>query len=511
MTTIDAQPSIYYGAAAALHTIASDLSAAVNAKWGALSGCSGMSGSYDEARKWAASYDSQTTLALDAATALAMTMDAYASALRQVGFNHEMADYHATLAAHRGAPPVKPAAPDIPAVTMCRVPPPSAGGPGNGLTDVVGLAEKVGITIPDGDTGKLGTLGDTWAALGAAPAVEGVSDEIGRVINAIRLVRSPEADTALADLTSMQSAAQELAAGFTALAGSCYDHKTALEDLRRQLEKALEDLAKEIAEQEAITLAVGVAASFLTFGVGAVVAVARTAQIVDKCAGPIRAMIDVWKARRLEKEVDTGATLADRAKQMRKLESRLSDDSQTPQAPIRNPRNIKDPAGPGGANVGVISTRPAGWTPQDEAAIKDYTGGGHRELNETLRDGKPLTTDQQARVDAIGTALAKCPSHPGWVVRGTKLPPDVLAEYKEGETITEKGLMSSSRTKEGAFLGGDNNVEMHIFSKSGKDISSISSAGQHEEEVLFGDHTPMRVLKNMAGPGGKTILYLEEQ
>jgi hypothetical protein len=41
-------------------------------------------------------------------------------------------------------------------VTLCRIPPPSAGGPGNGLeTGVVGLTEKIGVTVPDGHTGKL--------------------------------------------------------------------------------------------------------------------------------------------------------------------------------------------------------------------------------------------------------------------------------------------------------------------------------------------------------------------
>jgi len=509
VTTIDVQPSLYFTGASALYTAAIDLFNEVQAKYGSIAACSSMAGSYDEAKTWATAYDAHAAQAIDTATALADTMDKYAKAMRTLGYNHQVADYNATIGS-KGPAPTKPADP-MPAVTLCDAPPPSSGGPGNGLSDIVHLAEKVGITIPDGDTGKLGTVGDAWIALQSASAVGGLSDEIGRIINSVSLIHSPETDTVIADLKSMQTSAQAVATGFGDLAISCLEHASALQELRNQLEKQLEDLAKEIIKEIGVGLAVTVVTSMVTFGIGAIIEAVRVGELVERAAPPIKALVDLWKARRLKKDEDKAQTLADEYKKMKKLNQRIGQEEKAPTGPAKNLPDIKNPEVPKDANWGVISTRPAGWTDADEAAIKDYTGTGHRELNEALRSDKPLAPDQQARVDAINNALGKCPTHPGWVVRGTKLPPEILSKYKEGDTVIEKGLTSSSRTADGAFTGGNNNVEMHIFSKTGKDVSNISHAGQHEEEVLFGNNTPMKVLQNRPGPDGKTILVLQEQ
>jgi hypothetical protein len=175
--TIHVQPGTYYVAAAALHTAAEDLWAAVSGRWDAIGDCAHMSGTYDDGKAWAASYDARAWDALDAATALASALDAQSAALRDMGYTHAQADYQATIGS-KGAPPEKPATP-LPAVSVCKVPPPSAGGPGNGLDDAVQLAAKIGITVPDGDTAKLGAVGDAWAALAADHAVTGLADELG--------------------------------------------------------------------------------------------------------------------------------------------------------------------------------------------------------------------------------------------------------------------------------------------------------------------------------------------
>ncbi|WP_216894699.1 hypothetical protein [Nocardia alni] len=498
MTTVDAQPSIYYGAASALHTIASDLSAAVNAKWGALSGCSGMSGSYDEAKKWSASYDLQTTMALDAATQLAMTMDKYGSALRTVGFNHEMADWSATIG-NKGPAPVKPAAPDIPAVTMCRVPPPSAGGPGNGLSDVVGLAEKVGVIIPDGNPGKLGTIGNTWAALASDHAVTGLPDELGRIVNAVHLVKSPEVDTVLSDLAGMQTSARALEGQFNALAGACHDHETALCDLRDKLTKQLKALAKELAEQEAINLAIGAAASMLTFGLGAVVAVARTAQIVEKFAGPIREMVESWKAERaIAKGVKVEENIADETRKMQSLENRLDDDE------------FSDP----GDSTWLADKN--GITPNDAAVLNrgpSSLGGsrdGSSDLISAIREDR-VTPRQQADMDAYNKALDKLPAYKGNVVRQTHLSPEQIAEYKPNQPYTEDGYTCTSTNMNGTGNGvnmGSTNVEYRMTSKTGRQIGDY---GGTYDEVQFKDHTNFMVKANYFDPKlGKQIIVMDE-
>jgi hypothetical protein len=154
MTTIDVQPTTYFTAAAALSTSAANLFNEVQALYRCLALCGSMAGSYDEAKDWAKKYDSEAALAVELGTSLASTMDTYAKTLRTVGWHHQMADYNATTGTNKGPAPARPVDP-MPAVTVCEAPPPSAGGPGNGLSDIVHLAEKVGITIPDGDTDKL--------------------------------------------------------------------------------------------------------------------------------------------------------------------------------------------------------------------------------------------------------------------------------------------------------------------------------------------------------------------
>lgn len=314
MTTIDVQPSIYYTAASSLHTYAANLFTLFDGKADTLDTCSSMAGSYDEAKTWAAGYDRSSYQALDSMYALAETMDAYAGTLRTLGHNHEMADWNANTSTGKGAAPTKPADP-MPAAWECRKPPPSSGGPSNGLTDAIHLAEKVGITIPDGDLTKLATIAGVWTTLHTDKALSGLHEGIGRIISAISLIRSPEASQVVEDLQSMQTSANTLLAGCGDIATSCHSHHDDLSTLRDQLKKQLEDLAKDFLEQEAITLTIGVAASFLTFGAGAVIAAGRTAELVDKFAGPIREMVTVWiKARKAKKEANAAETLASQAK-----------------------------------------------------------------------------------------------------------------------------------------------------------------------------------------------------
>ncbi|WP_067664723.1 hypothetical protein [Nocardia miyunensis] len=495
MTTIDVQPSIYYTAASALHTSAVNLYNAFDNRSDALDQCGSMAGSYAEARSWAAGYDANAHQALQTMFTLAETMDAYAGTLRTIGYNHQLADWNATTGT-KGDVPVKPTDP-LPAVLMCRKPPPSAGGPGNGLSDAIHLAEKVGITIPDGDLDKLSSIAGTWTAMQTDQAISGLADGISRIISSVSLVKSPEATQIVEDLQGMKLSATTIAEGCGEIAQSCHSHHDDLNDLREKLKKQLEDLAKDLIEQEAITLAIGVAASFLTFGAGAVIAAARTAQLVEKFATPIREMVTVWiKAGKAKKEYDATKTLAGAAKRDRDLAARIK------KAEADAKKEEKPPAKP-------ANTRPAGWTNADETAVRDWTGGGCKDIQEALRADKPLTHDQQARLDAVNTAMNKCPVSTGWKVRGTHVPDDVLETYQEGATIADKGLTASSHTKEGAYLGGNNDVEMHIFSKSGRDVSQVSHAGAHEEEVLFKQKTPMKVLKRQ-DIGGRTILYLEE-
>jgi hypothetical protein len=469
--TIKVSPQVYYVAAAALHTAAADLFTEVLGKWTALSECAHMAGTYDDAKKWADSYDTRSWEALTAATTLAAAMDSYAAVLRQQGYNHALADYNATIG-DKGAPPEKPASP-VPAVSVCQVPPPSAGGPGNGLDDAVQLAQKVGIPIPDGDTGKLGAVGDAWAALAAVHPVAGLADELGRIMGLIEVQESPEIEFVVTDLKQLQSSAQTVASGFTGLANACHDHRAALDELRAKLKAQLEDLAKELLEQLAITAVIGVATSLITFGIGAAVASARVATIVARFAGPIRDIVEAWKAaRNLKKGVQLEKDLAAESRSLQQIE-KLGQDLE------------KMEADAGGATAPAAVT----LSQADRAALWEYTGPDAERLNWVLRNDAAGPRDKLI-TDDINTALSKLPDYQGEVTRRLTLSEEDLARYEPGRSVTEKAFTSSSKSSEAAF---DRPVEMQIVSKHGKDVSEFARKPE-EQEVLFRTNTTFDIV-----------------
>lgn len=151
------------------------------------------------------------------------------------------------------------------------------------------------------------------------------------------------------------------------------------------------------------------------------------------------------------------------------------------------------------------------FTPHDLSAMDDYTGLGYRDLNDALR-GNAVEASHLARIEAIKNALQKLPPYRGPVVRGTDLPPEVLAEYRPGEVITEKAFLSTSTNpavaRSTAFSG---NVEFRIFSNTGRDISSVSLF-PGEGEVLFPPGSRFYVAGKTVDPlTGKTIIEMIER
>jgi hypothetical protein len=150
-------------------------------------------------------------------------------------------------------------------------------------------------------------------------------------------------------------------------------------------------------------------------------------------------------------------------------------------------------------------------TSQDLSALNNYTGPGHVDLNDALRNGT-LDASHHARVDALNRALDKLPPYSGPVVRGTDLPADVLARYQPDAIITEPAFLSTSMepavAQSSAFSG---NVEFRILSKTGRDISSFSLFPS-EREVLFPNGTQFYVLDRRPDPlTGITIIEMIER
>lgn len=185
-----------------------------------------------------------------------------------------------------------------------------------------------------------------------------------------------------------------------------------------------------------------------------------------------------------------------------------------PKPPINGSPKVGDGDPPPGQHPAPDDhnpSTPAGDLNSDDlGALADYSGPGYRDMNNALRSGE-MDASQQVRIEAVKTALAKLPPYEGPVVRGTNLPPEVLARYRPGEVITEDAFLSTTTNvgvaRSPTFTG---NVEFRILSKSGRDISSFSLFPE-EREILFPPGTKFYVSsKRVDVVTGKTIIRMFE-
>lgn len=247
-----------------------------------------MAGTDESGVAWAASYDERAAEVLGAATDLIAAMENYGGVIIQAGYNHAVAEHNAT-AGNQGAVPTKPPEPTSTAGVLTT--PPSAGGRGRGLLDTIGLMQQVGVPVPDGDTDKVSKAADAWDRMATVYQTTSIAEGLDVDARAFCDTHSPEVELIIRDLEQLRDAMSSVLNGCAELAQSCRDYASALGDLRTQLEGILEDLAVELA----ITAAIGVAASFVSFGVGGVVATAKAAQSITKFARIIAEAVGAWK------------------------------------------------------------------------------------------------------------------------------------------------------------------------------------------------------------------------
>ncbi|WP_330228762.1 ADP-ribosyltransferase [Nocardia sp. NBC_00508] len=486
MSVLGIDPQVYYSTAAGLQDAATKWFSAMDARHGALSECASMAGSYEEARGWAAQYDDVASSVLREGARIAEAAGNFASVVQTVGHNYALAEHSATINAG-GPGPEKPA-PFPPPVYLCRVPLPSAGGPGNGLvSDSVELIEMIGVTVPDGDTDKLQNVSDAWKQIQTDPAIADFPAFLDQIAAELERNIAPEIPLVIKDLQILRDSSRDLIAAFAELSAACLDHKQSLTELRDKLMVLLQDLGKQIAAEVGITIALAVAASVLTAGLGAAVGSARVAQIIAKAAGPIRGLIDGWKAARKAKQVREFNSLANVAKRRADLD-RI-------------------------ANMGkkATDTRPAQLSGRDVDTIADYTGSASDYANGALRRGN-VTPEQQRYIDDLNRALDKLPDYRGPVTRVTNLEPEEIAAYRRawerGEGHTDPAFTSTSPLTNGGGVR-DGNVEFQIFSQTGKDITQYSAPGN--PEILFKSGTPFKPTNIFTDwTTGRTVIQMTE-
>ncbi|QIS08827.1 hypothetical protein F5544_04565 [Nocardia arthritidis] len=421
--------------------------------------------------------------------ALARAAGNYATVVQQAGYNYALAEYNAT-SGEKGAPPAQPGflAPPIPADRML---PPSVGGPGQGLDDakakVLGLVEKVGIIVPDGNATKLSNLADTWRQIAEGAELAGLPAELDRIAAQFDGVSAPELAFVTQDVQTLKDSTQAALDAAREIGQACQKFREALDQLRDKLKEMLEDLGKQLVKELAITYAIGAVASAVTFGIGVAVATARALEITAEAAGPIRTTIIFWKGReKISEGVKVTKDLKSYEKELKRLEELGKKDAK------------------------ATATKPATLTKSESDAIIDYTGSGHQFSNIPLRNGS-VTPQQQEYINTLNRALDKLPNYEGPVTRITNLTPEQIAAYRRIQetngTRIEEAFTSTSPFKDAGGVR-DGNVEFRIFSRTGKDISSYGP----NPEILFKTDTPFKVTKvGTDWSTGRTIIQMVEK
>jgi hypothetical protein len=300
VTVQDVDVETYYAIGRGLFAKAGKLYDAFNANVTILGGTGSMAGTDDAGKAWATSYDERVNEVLGAVNDLSKAMENYGGVVIQAGYNHAVAEYNATPGSP-GPAPTKPPEPASSAGVLTA--PPSAGGPGRGLVDAIGLMQQVGVPVPDGDTDKVSTAADAWDRLATVYQVKTIAEGLEVDARIFRDAHSPEVDFLVRDLEELRDAMTSVTDGCAELSQSCKDYKAALDDLRTQLEGILEDLAIELAA----TAAIAIAASFVSFGASAVAGTAKAAHSIRKFAAIITEAVGAWK---ISKNIATGVKKA---------------------------------------------------------------------------------------------------------------------------------------------------------------------------------------------------------
>jgi hypothetical protein len=364
VTVQDVDPETFYGVGARLFELAGDMYDAFQVNVTILGGTGAMAGSDDAGTAWAASYDARVGEVLGAVNDLTLALENYGGVIIQAGYNHAVAEHNATPGS--GAPPVKPAEPASVAGVLSA--PPSAGGPGKGLIDnAIGLADQVGVPVPDGDTEKIEKAAQAWDRLATVYQTKTVVEALE--VNARRFsdTKSPEVEFIARDLRELKDATSSVLDGCAELSQSCRDYKSALDELRNNIAGILDDLAEELAT----TVLIGIAASVVSAGFGAVAATAKAAHTITKFAKTIGLTVASWKlTKNISKGVQKVADIAKIRKQLERIKNLGRRKKEEAPNPPPMPPGVKPgwPSRPADRGSGTVYQKPN--SPGDSNSVR---------------------------------------------------------------------------------------------------------------------------------------------
>lgn len=128
---------------------------------------------------------------------------------------------------------------------------------------------------------------------------------------------------------------------------------------------------------------------------------------------------------------------------------------------------------------------------EEQYAINQYIGPESYKINEILRNELYLNEQQKEIISNLDKVLDKMPIYKGNVTRSLMLNENelenFLKQYIIGNTVKYKAYTSSTV---GSRYNELSNVELHIKSKSGRDIRSFN---KEEQEILFKRNTSFKI------------------
>lgn len=143
----------------------------------------------------------------------------------------------------------------------------------------------------------------------------------------------------------------------------------------------------------------------------------------------------------------------------------------------------------------------------EQYAINQYIGPESYKINEILRDDLELSKQQEEIMNNLDKVLDKLPVYKGIVQRSLILDEETLKEFlkihKTRNIIQYKQYIS---TTTGNRYNDLSNVELHIKSKTGKDIRAFN---KEEQEILFKRNIQFRII-NKEKINNVYHFYMEE-
>jgi hypothetical protein len=429
MNFINVDPAVYYEAATIVNRAASAFFTAYDQHLQALKGTAAMAGSAGPGKEWATSYDNQVRETNNLVSTLMSALDKYPRVLNQAGYVYASSDHDPKS----GTPaPEKPADPQL-AYVSCAQPPPSAGGPGSGLIDDgLELAKQIGVDlpVPDGDTDKLNTAATVWNSLAHAPGATNLPVELERAAAMFQQVTAPEVASIDEDLREIKTAAEDLLAIFADIAASCAAQKTAHDNMKARLHDMLAQFADELKKQVAITLALAVAASVVSFGIGGgAVAAIRAGKAVDLVNDLVKALRGIVAAAGLRTVVavtrSTGDTRA-KLERIHDLIETIEDSVEAKGTPSNKP--------------GVATT-----PEEKEALINELKSNGVRFSEQNIvyigkdSEGKVIFLERGNSNAGLQHILAHSAEFGSKGVHGEDIPKLVMKAVTEGEVVGIQG------------------------------------------------------------------------